>query len=154
MAKKTWLSHILVYLLWAVLIALGFWFLILSREVFLTGAAYYAGDSWTRGWQTRFLDKAFFLLMGVAVLVFILLTENYLREGVEKHTVLRRFEKVAGWTVLVIAAADVVLLFLQQFAGVTWLRWLIIAAEVGIGVALSWLGRRAPKPQLTQGNFE
>ncbi|MEJ5311073.1 MAG: hypothetical protein WHX52_15020 [Anaerolineae bacterium] len=144
MAKKHWLSYVVFYLLWTVLIALGFWFLILSREAFLTGAAYYAGDSFTRGWQTRFFDKVFFLSAGIAVLVFFYGTEGYLRAGIEKHDLLRRFFKAAGWMLLVIFVTDFILLALQQFAGGVWLRWVILAAELGLGVALSWAGRRKP----------
>jgi len=142
MAKKRWLEYVLFYLLWTVLIAMGFWFLILSRETFLTGAAYYAGDSFTRGWQTRFFDKVVFLSAGIAVLVYFYATEGYLRAGIEKHDMLRRFFKASGWMVLAIFVADFMLLALQQFAGGVWLRWVILAAELGLGVALSWLGRR------------
>lgn len=142
MTKKNWLIHIGVYLLWAVLVALGFWFLILSREAFLTAAAYYVGDSFTRGWQVRFYDKIFFLFVGLLLLIFIYVTENYLREGIEKHNVLRRFMKVVGWVLLLIAATDIVLLVLQGFTGAGLLRWLVIVAEVGLGTAFSWISRR------------
>lgn len=154
MTKKTWLGHVLVYLLWMLLVALGFWFLILSREVFLTAAAYYAGDSVTRGWQIRFYDKIFFLFVGLLLLVFIYVTENYLRAGIEKHVVLRRFAKVTGWVLLVIGGTDVLLLFLQQFVGATLLRWVVIAAEVGLGVGLSWIGRRPATPSQGQHDLE
>lgn len=154
MAKKQWLSHILVYLLWTLLVALGFWFLILSREVFLSAAAYYVGDSVTRGWQIRFYDKIFFLFVGLLLLIFIYVVENYLREGIEKHTILRRFAKIAGWVLLLIAAADVLLLFLQGLVGAGSLRWVVIAAEVGLGVGFSWIGRRATAPRPGQHSLE
>jgi len=142
MAKKRWFDYVLFYLLWTVLIALGFWFLILSRETFLTAAAYYAGDSFVRGWQTRFYDKAFFLFVGIAVLVFIYATEGYLRAGIEKRDMLRRFFKTSGWVLLAIFVMDLLLLLLQQFAGGAWLRWIVLVAELGLGVGLTWLGRR------------
>ena len=142
MAKKRWFDYVLFYLLWTVLIALGFWFLILSRETFLTAAAYYAGDSFVRGWQTRFYDKVFFLFVGIAVLVFIYATEGYLRAGIEKHDMLRRFFETSGWVLLAIFVMDLILLFLQQFAGGTWLRWVVLVAELGLGIGLSWMGRR------------
>jgi hypothetical protein len=144
MVKKRWLNYVLFYLLWTVLIALGFWFLIVSRETFLSAAAYYAGDSFVRGWQTRFLDKIFFLFVGLAVLVFIYATEGYLRAGIEKHDMLRRFFKTAGWVLLAIFVMDLILLLLQQFAGGVWLRWLVLVAELGLGVGFSWMGRRKP----------
>ncbi len=145
MTKKPWFNYMLFYVLWVLLMALGFWFLFLSREVFLTAAAYFAGDSVTAGWQVRFYDKIFFLAVGLGLLIFILVTENYLRAGIARHTVWQRFVKVGGWTLLVIAAADLLLLILQQFTGFSWLRGLVIAAEIGLGAGLAWLGRRAPK---------
>jgi hypothetical protein len=148
MAKKQWFDYVLFYLLWTVLIALGFWFLILSREAFLNAAAYYAGDSFVRGWQTRFYDKVFFLFVGMALLVFIYATEGYLRAGIEKGDMLRRFFKTSGWVLLTIFVTDFILLALQQFTGDSWLRWVILMAELGLGAALSWFGRRKPvKPR-------
>jgi hypothetical protein len=144
MVKTRWLNYVLFYLLWTVLIALGFWFLILSRETFLTAAAYYAGDSFTRGWQTRFFDKAFFLLVGLGVLVFIYATEGYLRAGIEKRDMLRRFFKTSGWVLLAIFVMDLILMVLQQFAGGAWLRWVVLVAELGLGAGLTWIGRRKP----------
>ncbi len=144
MVKKHWWTYVLFYLLWTVLIALGFWFLILSREAFLTAAAYYAGDSFTRGWQTRFFDKIFFLFVGLLVLVFIYATEGYLRAGIEKGDMVRRFFKTSGWVLLVIFATDLILLVLQQFAGGVWLRWVVLLVELGLGVWLSWVGKRRP----------
>lgn len=144
MAKKQWFSYVLFYLLWTVLIALGFWFLILSRETVTIALAYYAGDDFVRLWRAGFYDKAFFLFMGLAVLVFIYATEGYLRVGIEKHDLLRRFFKTAGWALLALFVMDLILLLLQQFAGGMWLRGMILVAELGLGVALSWVGRRKP----------
>ena len=149
----------MVYLYWVVLIALGFWFLVLSREAFLTASAYYAGDSFVRGWQARFLDKIFVLFVGVGVLVFFYATEGYLRAGVEKGDVLRRFAKVSGGMILAVFVVDLVLLLLQNLTGV-WLRWVVIVAELGLGVGLSWIGRRPPAtpteppPMMNQANSQ
>ncbi|HOT90833.1 MAG TPA: hypothetical protein PLJ78_04100 [Anaerolineae bacterium] len=145
MTKKSWFNYILFYVLWVLLMALGFWFLFLSREVFLTAAAYFAGDSVTAGWQVRFYDKVFFLAVGLGLLVFILVTENYLRAGIAKHTVWQRFAKIAGWTLLVIAVTDTALLILQQFTGFSWLRGLVIVADICLGAGFLWIGRRASK---------
>lgn len=144
MKEKRWLTYVLFYLLWTVLIAMGFWFLIISREVALTALFYYAGDDFVPRMQARFLDKAYFLSAGIAVLVFFYATEGYLRAGIEKHDMLRRFFKTAGWVLLVIFVTDFTLLALQQFTGGVWLRWMILAAELGLGVALTWAGRRKP----------
>ena len=138
MTNKHLLNYVMFYLLWTVLIAMGFWFLILSRETFLTGAAYYAGDSFTRGWQTRFFDKV--LSAGIAVLIYFYATEGYLRAGRETRHAAAFFKTQAD------AARDfcdgLILLVLQQFAGGVWLRWVILAAELG----LAWFDLWSPQP--------
>jgi hypothetical protein len=144
MAKKQWLNYVLFYLFWTVLIALGFWFLLLSREAVTAALAYYAGDDFVRLWRAGFYDKAFFLFMGLVVLVFIYATEGYLRVGIEKHDLLRRFFKTTGWVLLALFVIDLILLLLQQFTGGLWPRGVILVAELGLGVALSWFGRRRP----------
>jgi hypothetical protein len=144
MAKKQWLSYVLFYLFWTVLIGLGFWFLILSREAVTAALSYYAGDDFVRLWRAGFYDKAFFLFMGLAVLVFIYSTEGYLRAGIEKHDLLRRFFKTTGWVLLALFVMDLTLLFLQQFSGGLWPRGGVLILELGAGVVLSWLGRRKP----------
>lgn len=142
MAKNRWLAYVLFYLLWTVLIALGFWFLLISRETMIVILAYYAGDDFVRLWRAGFLDKAFFLFMGLAVLVYFYATEGYLRVGIEKGDMVRRFFKTSGWMLLLIFVVDLILLVLQRFAGAVWLRWVILVAELGLGALLSWLGRR------------
>lgn len=142
MKKKQWLNYVLLYLFWAILIVLGFWFLIRSRDTVLIVLGYYAGDDFNRLWRAGFFDKAFFLFMGLALVVYFYATEAYLRAGIEKQDLLRRFFKTAGWALLVIFVVDVILLVLGRFAAITWLRGVILVAELVLGTVLSWIGRR------------
>jgi len=48
----------------------------------------------------------------------------------------RRFATVTGALLLSIFVLDLILSWLQGGAGGNWLRWLILAAELGIGIAL------------------
>ncbi|GEM_PF-619639 len=148
MKKKQWLNYVLLYLFWAVLIVLGFWFLIRSRDTALIVLGYYAGDDFNRLWRAGFFDKAFFLFLGLALVVYFYATEAYLRAGIEKQDLLRRFFKTAGWVLLVIFVVDVVLLVLQQSIETMWLRWVIPVAELGLGIVLSWMGRRKPRNRI------
>ena len=145
MTKHNWIRDIEMYMLWAVVIALGFWLLLVSREAFLFGASFYVGDNIVRGWQVRFFDKAFFIIAGLFIIVLITLTEDYLRGGVQRGSLLRRFAEVAGIEVLIIFACDLLLALLQGTAASGWARGLIIAAELVVGVTLFLFGRASSK---------
>lgn len=143
MEKRSWLVYIGMYLAWAIVAALGFWLLLVSRQVFTYVAARYVGDDIVRGWQVRFYDKVFFIVVALFVLALFTLTESYLRKGIARRNVVQRFAKIAGVELLVLFVLDVVLVVLQGFVAIGWSRWLILVAELGIGVALFAVGRGA-----------
>lgn len=148
MVKRSWIQYVGLYLLWAVVIALGFWLLLVSRETFLFGASFYVGDDIVRGWQVRFFDKAFFIIAGLFIIILVTTTEGYFRGGVEKGNLLRRFAEVAGIEVLIIFACDLLLALMQGAAASGWVRWLIIAAELLLGVVLFLFGRANSKTKV------
>ena len=150
MAKRRWLQVVGMYLLWAITIVLGFWLLIVSREAFLMAASFYVGDNIVRGWQMRFFDKAFFIAGGLFVLILFTLTEGYLRGGLEKQDLLKRFAKITSIELLLIFVFDILLVLLQGAAAGGWLRWLIVLAELLLGVAFFQIGRSASKIQLKE----
>lgn len=152
MAKRRWLQVLSMYLLWAIIIVLGFWLLLVSREAFLMGASYYVGDDIVRGWQVRFFDKAFFIAGGLFVVILFSLTEGYLRGGLEKQDLFKRFAKTTGIELLLIFVFDLILVLLQGTAAGGWTRWLIVLAELALGVAFSQIGRSASKMRLGDGN--
>ena len=147
---KKLLGHVAAYLLWIIVAALGVWFMLLSRSVVLGAIALYVGDSVQRGWQTRFLDKVSAIVIGLFWLAAIIVVEAYFRRGVQQHSLLWRFVKVAGIEFLVIFVVDVFLLWVQM-GSESWWRWLILGGELVLGVALVWLARsiKAPKPGKT-----
>ena len=147
MKKNRWLQVIGMYLLWAIIIALGFWLLLVSREAFLTGASFYVGDDIVRGWQVRFLDKAFFIAAGVFVVVLFAAAEGYLRGGLEKQDLLKRFAKVTGVELLIIFAFDLLLALMQGAMAGSLVRWALVLVELAAGVALFLMGRATPKTQ-------
>ena len=152
MAKSRWLQVVGMYLLWALTIALGLWLLLVSREAFLTGASFYVGDDIVRGWQVRFLDKAVFIVGGLFVIILFTLTEGYLRGGLEKQDLFKRFAKITGIELLLIFGFDILLVLMQGAAAGSWLRWLIVLVELALGIVFFRIGRSATKMQLSEGN--
>lgn len=148
MEKRSWLVYVGTYLAWAVVVALGFWLLILSRQVFLQVAARYVGDDIVRGWQVRFYDKVFFIIVALFVLALFTLTEAYLRQGIKRRNVVQRFAKISSVELLLLFVLDVVLMLLYGFGASGWSRWLILMAELALGVVFYLIGRVALRAKL------
>ena len=147
MAGKRWLSYGVAYLVWIVLLLLGLWFIVISRQGFLGAlSAFYVKDSLPRAWEARFYDKAYTIALGLLWLVFMIITEDYFRTGVGQGRLWRRCARVAGPELLLIFVADLFLLLVQRGAGRSWWRWLILASEIVGGVALFCFGRSSRKP--------
>jgi hypothetical protein len=145
---KKGLGYVIAYLAWAVTMALGVWFILISREGVLGVLVLYAGDSLPRMWQAKFLDKAYVVVVGLLWLVLVIVAEEYFKRGVPQRDLMRRIANVVGPELLLIFVADVGLLLLQGIGSAGWLRWLILGGELVIGMALFLLGRflRPPKP--------
>jgi hypothetical protein len=78
----------------------------------------------------------------------MIIVEEYFRVGVQKGGLWTRFARVTGPLVLAVFGADLILCWLQGIGSYDWLRWLILAAELGVGIALLVWGktRFTPKP--------
>jgi hypothetical protein len=134
--KRIWPSYILAYLMWAVVLALGIWFLVISRSGLLGAfATFYVGDPVSRAWRGRLYDKAYIIAVGLLWIVLMVVTDAYFREGVQRRELLKRFARVTGLEILLIFAADLFLFWLQGGGG-TWLRWLILGGEMVAGLLL------------------
>lgn len=141
MAKRSWLVYVGTYSAWAVISALAFWVLLVSRQAFMFVSARFVGDDIVRGWQARFYDKVFLIVVALGVLALVTLTESYLRRGIDRRDVIRRSAKIVGVELLVLSALDLVLALFQGSGAGGWLRWLILVVELVAGVALLAVGR-------------
>lgn len=141
-AKYEWLGYILAYIMWIIVMALGVWFILVSREGLTTALAIYVsgGSSLQRFFEARFLDKVYIVAVGLLWLALVVVAEDRLRKGVRQHKLLRRFAGIAGLELLLIFVADALLLWVQ--GGRTgWARWLIMGSELLVGVGLLLFSR-------------
>jgi hypothetical protein len=143
MEERRWVDYIPAYLAWAVVAALGVWFMLISRNSFLgVLSAVYVKDSIQRAWQVRFLDKVYFIAVGLLWTIVVVITEAYFRRGAGRPDLGQRIAKVVGIELLLIFGADVVLLILQGFNVNVWQRWLIVISELALGIAATRFARR------------
>ncbi len=144
------IKYVSAYLMWIVDLGLAFWLFVISRTVFLgLFALSYKGGQLVYAQRVDFADKVFSILLGLAWLVFMIIVEAYFRSGVSREDLLKRFAKVTGPVLLGIFGVDLILFWLQNVGGSDWLRWLVLAAELGIGMILLMLARFQPKPNST-----
>ena len=143
-------SNAIAYVFWIVDLALAFWLIYISRTAYqgIFALFYKTGD--TRYSHTvDFLDKAFIILLGLAWLALMVIVEEYFRAGIPKGDMLKRIARVTGPVLLCIFAVDLIIFWLQGIGSGHWLRWLILAGELGIGIALII---SAKKPSLQKTN--
>jgi uncharacterized membrane protein len=75
--------------------------------------------------------------------------EAYFRAGVSRGDLLKRFARVTGPVFLGIFGVDLILFWLQGIGRGDLLRWFLLAAELGIGIALLVLVRPPSKQHPT-----
>ena len=140
------------YLMWIVDLALTFWLIFISRTAFLTiFAMSYKGGEYVYAklvfaHRVDFADKLFSIILGLGWLAFVIAVEAYFRAGAAGDDLFVRFARVTGPILLGIFVVDLILFWLQGVGGGDWLRWLILAAEPGIGITLLKLARPQSKP--------
>lgn len=138
------------YVMWVVDLGLAFWLVFISRTVYLgIFALFYKQGAWAYSHRVDLADKVFLLILGLGWLVFMIVVEAYFRAGAGRDDLLKRFARVTGPVLLSIFGADLILFWLQGVRGGDWPRWFILAAELGLGIALLVSARPQSKPNPT-----
>lgn len=128
--------YVAAYVGWIANLGLALWFAYLCKTTLLgIFALFYTGNLAYEN-AVIFIDRAFTILLGLGWLVFMIATEDYFRTGIEKEAQQKRFASVTGPLLVCIFVVDLTLAWIQGFGSGNWLRWLILAAELGIGIVL------------------
>jgi hypothetical protein len=145
---KQWLSYILAYLMWALNLLIGLWFILVSRQFLLIFLGVnYVGNNIARGTQVGFLDKVYLIALGLAWLIFMIVMEEDFKKSVEKKVLMKRFTRIAGPEFLLVFLADLGLLIVQGPNAAVWLRWLLLLAELGLAAVCVWYTRSQHKSE-------
>lgn len=141
-------NYLAAYGLWLLDLALAFWLIIVIRTAYLgIFALYYKPGGLTYSLRVGFADKMFILILGIGWLIFMIVTESYFRNGVLRNDLFKRFARVTGPALLVVFSVDLLLAWLQSARN--WWHWLILAAEVSLGVILVIFARSQLKSKPT-----
>lgn len=137
-------GYISAFLMWVFLMALGLWIMVVSRDVLLSILALNASESTQSRWQTIFFDKIFMVAISLVWLVLMVVIDGYLKRGIEKQDITKRFAKFAGPMILVLFLVDLCLFGLQGWVA-PLLRLPLLAIELVVGGLLWWYSRSPHK---------
>ena len=139
-------GYLFAYLLWIVVLLLGLWLAVLSRSVLLAFAASFAGELYSKQVIVRFWDKVYQVVLGLAWLSVMIISEETFRKAASKGSLLTKFASICGIELLLIFIFDFLLLFQQNFV-LEPLRLIVLVIEltVGIGLVIYWRSRKKLK---------
>jgi hypothetical protein len=143
------LKYSLAYVLWILDLGLGLWLFFISRTALLDILALsYRPGNFAYAHRVDFADKIFVITVGVGWLGLMIGIEYYYRTSALTGELLQRFARVTGLLLLCVFAVDLILFWVQGVGTSNWLRWLILAAELGAGAALLVAVQRRFAPKI------
>ena len=94
------------------------------------------------------MDTVFTILLGIGLLSFLVITQEYYLKGADNGDLIKRFARITGPVFLGIFIVDSILIYLQGFDLNNWYRLLIIMVELIIGLILIIYSRKARDQQV------
>jgi hypothetical protein len=124
-------------------LVLSAWLFIMSRTVLLAFLALsYEPGVFRHLKRAQVIDQTCTVLLGLGWLALFVYAEGYYRAGALEQGLVKRFARVTGSILLCVFVVDLILFCLQGIGGDDWLRWLILLAELIIGLVLVVYGRK------------
>ncbi len=144
--KCTWLSYVLVYVMWVLVLALGIWVLLVSRDAIVGVASLvFVQVSSARAWRISAVEKYYVLGAGFVWLGLMVFSELYFRNGVRRGRLIPRIARFLGAELLALSVFDAILFVTQGLPAEAWLRWLILGSELAFGVICLVIARPSPR---------
>lgn len=139
-------KSIIAYLLWIILLLLGIFLFILTRNLILgLLGTYYVTESIVTIWRVRFLDPAASVILGLLWLILMVWSEHQLRRSVRRGELMPQFARFAGPLMILLFIVDFSLFLLQTTKFLDIWRIVILAFWLIGGVSLTIYGQRFKK---------
>lgn len=138
--KKIWIHYLIAYLMWFIFFLLGVLFLLVSRQGVLGILGNYSRGNLQRIMEAQLIDKAYLLVVGLALLILMIVVEDYFKKGAQKGLLAVRIPKVMGLEILFLFGAHLLLVILGLLGTLSGLQLLLMAIEFLGGVCLLWFG--------------
>ena len=141
MVKKKWFLDICVYLVWFPIVALLFWIALQLHTAVENGLiAFYVRDQPLLIRTADVIVKYSFAFMICIWIVAIILIEAYLRNGLKKKSLVKRFSRIFGPGLILLFLIDLFNILMMELNTAGWLRWVVIAAELLVGGVITYYG--------------
>ena len=129
--------------MWIIDLGLAGWFAFITRTVlFAVPPLLFHPGNFQFPKRAEVMDKVFTLLLGIGLLTFLVITQEYYQKGVQKGNLIERFARITGPIFLGIFIVDSILFYMQGFELTNWYRLLIILAELVFGILLVMYSRK------------
>lgn len=139
------IKYAIAYGMWIADLGLSLWLFYISRIGLLAFLAlFYEPGDFAFSHRVDLIDKIFTVVLGLGWLAFSIVTEEKYRTSAPEENLLKCFARFTGPVLLCIFAVDLILFWLSGIGGDNWLRWLILASELGVGIALVVYGKIKP----------
>ena len=146
---RKFFKYVLTYSLWIINFGLAAWLAFITRTVlFAVPSLLFHPGNFQFPKRAEVMDKVFTLLLGIGLLAFLVITQEYYHKGVQKVDLLARFARINGPLFLGIFIVDSILFYLQGFDLNNWYRLLIILAELALGILLVIYSRKQRHQQV------
>ncbi|MFN2233049.1 MAG: hypothetical protein ACK2U1_02385 [Anaerolineales bacterium] len=140
---RKFFMYVLTLSLWIIDFGLATWFAFITRTVlFAVPSLFFHPGNWQFPQRAEVMDTVFTLLLGIGLLAFLVITQEYYFKEVQQGDLIERFARITGPILIGIFIVDAVLFFMQGFDPSNWYRLLIILAELGVGIILIITSRK------------
>ena len=146
---QNFFKYVLTYSLWIIDFGLAAWLAFITRTVlFSVPAVFFHPGNFQFPNRAEVMDTVFTILLGIGLLSFLVITQEYYLKGVKNGDLIERFARITGPVFLGIFIVDSILIYLQGFDLNNWYRLLIIMVELIIGLILIIYSRKARDQQV------
>lgn len=140
---RNFFKYVLTYSLWLINFGLAAWLAFITRTVlFAVPSLLFHPGNFQFPNRAQVMDKAFTILLGIGLLTFLVITQEYYLKGARKGDLIERFARITGPIFLGIFMVDSILFYMQGIDSSNWYRLLIILAELVLGILLFIYSRK------------
>jgi hypothetical protein len=147
---RNFFKYVLTFGLWIIDFGLAAWLAFITRTVlFAVPSLFFHPGNFQFPQRAEVMDKVFTLLLGIGLLAFLVITQEYYLKGVQQGDLIERFARITGPIFIGIFIVDSILFYMQGIDLNNWYRLLIILAELVLGILLVIYSRKERHQQVT-----
>jgi hypothetical protein len=146
---RNFFKYVLTYSLWLINFGLTAWLAFITRTVlFAVPSLFFHPGNFQFPKRAEVMDKGFTILLGIGLLTFLVISQEYYLKGARKGDLIERFARFTGPIFLGIFIVDSILFYMQGIDANNWYRLMIILTELVLGILLVIYSRKERHQQV------